>query len=336
MNELVSIIVPVYNVSRYIRQCVDSLIKQSYRNTEILLIDDGSTDESGSICDQYALSDKRVHVFHKNNGGLSDARNVGLNNAKGDLIAFVDSDDWVEETWLYELVMELQKKKADIVAGGFVAHFKNGSYIHKEKEGIYTSEEALQLLLENIYLHDHVCTKVFKRSLWDTVRFPKNVLFEDIRTTYKTFLQAKTIVVTSGCKYNYRQRGTSIARGGFNAGKLKNLESIQYLMSDESIKKRSEYVNLLKKRLTRVNAYLFREMMLSLNFDKMNEIEKDIAKELYSRVKADKNIILNEKDCETSIKLIAFIAGFGFPITQRVLNSSLVTKYYGSKYICYE
>ena len=119
-NLLVSVIVPIYNVEKYLRKCVDSILNQTYKNLEIILVDDGSPDNCGNICDEYALSDSRIRIIHKKNGGLSDARNAGLDIARGNYILFVDSDDYIDETMVEKLYEALEKEKAEMSLCSFV------------------------------------------------------------------------------------------------------------------------------------------------------------------------------------------------------------------------
>ena len=125
MEDLISVIVPIYNVEKYINRCIDSIIEQTYTNLEIILVDDGSTDNSGSICDEYAKKDNRIKVIHKENGGVSSARNVGLDTAIGQYITFVDSDDYIEKKYCEILLKTLKKQKADCVACGYNRIYKN-------------------------------------------------------------------------------------------------------------------------------------------------------------------------------------------------------------------
>lgn len=127
MNDLISIIVPVYNVEKYLNKCIDSIINQTYKNIEIILVDDGSTDNSGKICDEYLLRDSRIKVIHKNNGGLSSARNEGINISSGEYIGFVDSDDWVEPNMYEEMYKKILYSNADIVDCGYWKEYENKS-----------------------------------------------------------------------------------------------------------------------------------------------------------------------------------------------------------------
>lgn len=210
MNKL-SIIVPIYNVEKYLKKCIDSILEQTYKNLEIILIDDGSTDNSGKICDEYENKDCRIKVIHKKNGGLSDARNYGISIATGDYLGFIDSDDVIDRD-MYEILYEkITQYNADIAICGFKKFFEgeNIEYKKSEKYEIYTSKEAIkQLLLDN--LTNHAWNKLYNKKLFEDIRYPKGKNFEDIGTTYKLFLKSKKIInIHSEC-YGYLLRGNSI------------------------------------------------------------------------------------------------------------------------------
>ena len=231
-QELITIIVPVYNVKPYLEECINSIIAQTYKHLEIILVDDGSTDGSSQLCDKYCEIDNRIKVIHKKNGGLSDSRNAGLDVMQGKYVGFIDSDDKVNEFFIESLYCKMVENKADICAGGFVAAFKNGEIRQPEKGGVISSREAICKLIENVDLHDHVCTKLFKASLFKEIRFPQGRVFEDIRTTYKVFLKASKVIIIDDCYYWYRQRGNGIARGRFNINKLQMVEAVEDLGND--------------------------------------------------------------------------------------------------------
>lgn len=215
-NVSISIIVPVYNVEQYLRRCVDSLVNQTYRNLEIILVDDGSPDRCGEICDDYAEKDDRIVVIHKPNGGLSDARNKGIDIARGDYIMFIDSDDWIEKEACKELVKIATKEQADIIPFGVNNVYDNGkieSYPIKFKGNI-TSADCIKALIYNIKdygIFNYACNKMYSIDLFDNIRFQSGKLAEDQGMTYKLFHIAKRIYVCDKQLYNYYQRVGSIS-----------------------------------------------------------------------------------------------------------------------------
>lgn len=209
---LVSIIVPIYKVEPYLRRCLDSIVNQTYTNLEIILIDDGSPDGCPQICDEYAANDNRIVVIHKENGGLSDARNAGLDICKGEYISFVDSDDWVDEKYIEVLLSLSIKENTDIVIGEYVKI--NGKIPQKEENvwtKTYSSKEALiRLFSKNNITYTVSWGKLYKKELFNSIRFPIGKYHEDEFTTYILFYNSTKIVYTSKALYNYYQRAGSI------------------------------------------------------------------------------------------------------------------------------
>lgn len=202
---MISIIVPVYKVEPYLRQCVDSILGQTYRDIEVLLIDDGSPDRCGEICDEYERQDARVRVFHTENRGLSAARNLGLREARGEYIGFVDSDDWIEPDMYEVLLKRLQETGADIgVCGLWYEHEKTKREL-KLQEDIYDSNDALSLLIEE-KISNHAWNKLYKAELFQNISFPEGVFFEDIVTMHRIIEFCHRVATTQAFGYHYRQR----------------------------------------------------------------------------------------------------------------------------------
>lgn len=212
--ELLSVIVPVYNVERYLPRCVDSILAQTYQNLEILLVDDGGADASGKICDDYAAKDPRVQVIHKTNGGLSSARNAGLDAARGEYLAFVDSDDWIEpDAYAYMLTLARKYGVKLVCAGRFDVDGKTGQRrlgLCPQKEELITAEE----MVGRIFLWDgcdsSACDKLYHRSLFQGRRYPEGKVCEDVPVTYRIALQAEQVVLCDRPFYNYYHRPDSI------------------------------------------------------------------------------------------------------------------------------
>ncbi len=215
MEDKISVIVPIYNVAPYLRECIDSIIGQSYKNIEILLIDDGSTDESPSICDEYSLIDKRIRVFHKENGGLSDTRNFGIKKATGKYLSFIDSDDYISNDFLYTLYDNLKKSKMKISATGYCFLFPNDEVEYNNFRGInraYNEEEA-QIYLNSVgYFNVAAWNKLYEKELFQDIEFPVGKKSEDWFIMYKLIERANGIYYSSDEKYFYRQRKGSITK----------------------------------------------------------------------------------------------------------------------------
>ena len=213
-EKLLSVIVPVYNVEAYLCRCVDSILSQSYRELEVILVDDGSGDDSGRICDEYAAADPRVRVIHKENGGLSSARNRGLEAAKGDYLTFVDSDDWIEPESYGPMIGLLEQYDGDLVCGGrYDVDGKTGEktlgLCPKKTERISGEEMAGRIFLWD-GCDSSACDKLYCRRLFGTLRYPEGKVCEDVSVTYKIVLEAKAAVLWDKPFYNYYHRPGSI------------------------------------------------------------------------------------------------------------------------------
>lgn len=211
MFGLVSIIVPVHNAEKYLDECISSILNQSYSDIEVLLVDDGSTDSSGKICEGFATDDPRVSVLHIDNRGPASSRNYALDLAKGEWIMFVDSDDYIDSDLCETALKQACDNKADIVVFGF-----NKVYENKEKQckielesGEVTKELAMSLL-NNEFFGSYVWNRIYKKSVWNSIRMPAGCLFEDIGTQYKLFETASRLFFTDCYKYHYRQHRNSI------------------------------------------------------------------------------------------------------------------------------
>ena len=214
-DALISVIVPVYNVEAYLARCVDSILAQTYKNLQILLVDDGATDASGRICDEYAAADPRITVIHKKNGGLSSARNAGIEAAQGEYLAFVDSDDWIEPEMYAHMLTLMEKYRGTLVCAG--RYDVNGATGEK-KVGLCPKDErciSAEEMVGKIFLWDgcdsSACDKLYHRSLFATFRYPEGKVCEDVPTTYKIVLQAQRVVLCDRPFYNYYHRSGSIS-----------------------------------------------------------------------------------------------------------------------------
>ena len=204
---MISVVVPVFNVEKYLKKCIESIINQTKKELQIILVNDGSTDKSGKICDSYKEKDKRICVIHKKNGGLSSARNAGINIARGQYIAFIDSDDWIEPDYFELLYKGIEKFNADISVIQFnkIRDFKKISYISKTYTEWYkyNNEEAMRILFSDKIIGYSAVNKLYKTELFSNIRYPEGLLMEDKATTYKLIDKSKSIVVNKSQKYHY-------------------------------------------------------------------------------------------------------------------------------------
>jgi len=229
---LISIIVPVFNVEPYLIKCIDSILDQTYKDFELILVDDGSPDKSGEICDVYSRKDNRIKVIHKHNGGLADARNAGLAIANGEFVGFVDSDDYVEANMYEELLNACLINNAEIaVCGRYdVTQYGITKAFSFSGEKIWSSKEAIanSLILNDI--DSSACDKLFKRSLFDSIRFPLGKYNEDIFIMVKILDQANKIVHIGKSKYYYCHRANSITTENFSTKKLDAIEACNHVI----------------------------------------------------------------------------------------------------------
>lgn len=219
MELLVSVIIPVYNVENLLQRCVDSVIKQTYSNLEIILVNDGSTDQSGVMCDDLKTRDSRIVVYHKPNGGLSDARNHGIERANGELIIFLDSDDWMDLSTIEKLYKLMKISDADISICNHIATSNENEKPNQLNYEVYeySNLEALLELYGKRSVQMAVSWgKLFKKQLFETVRFPLNKIHEDEFVIHHLLYQAHRVVYTSEPLMFYWQRPDSITGVGFN------------------------------------------------------------------------------------------------------------------------
>ncbi len=210
---MVSVIMAAYNTAEYLPTALNSVVSQTYPDWELIAVDDGSMDSSGNILDEWAEKDKRIHVFHTENNGLSAARNVGLKNASGDYIQFLDSDDWLTPTALEEAVSTIEQTNADMVI--FDVYYEGmGISFHERSSmepGIYDSIAVL-IALSCPSIPPYACNKFSKRNLYRGVFFPEGEKWEDVATTFLPVSRAERIAVTGVPLYYYRQRSDAITK----------------------------------------------------------------------------------------------------------------------------
>lgn len=214
----ISVIVPIYKVEAFLEQCVRSICNQTHRNLEIILVDDGSPDNCGSLCDKLTKEDPRIRVIHQKNAGQSAARNAALNVMTGDYVGFVDSDDWIEPKMYETLLLLLQQHHAQIAACGMctdrgISH--NREYPQKSDIEVFSQTEALIEVTRNQKVTNSVCDKLWDKAVFDTVRFPSGEYFEDMKIVYKCLELIETVAYTPEPYYIYRMTEESTTRGRF-------------------------------------------------------------------------------------------------------------------------
>lgn len=269
MNQLISIIVPVYNIEAYIKQCIESILSQTYTKFELILIDDGSPDNCGKICDEYANVDDRIKVFHKQNGGLSDARNYGLRKAKGEYVSFVDGDDYIDKHFYAMLIDAMLTTNCDI-AECYSINFEDGCIPKANYEDSRRVLNSFDWLTESgvrNFLPCVVWNKIYKKELFDNIEFPVGRHYEDEATTYKVIYKANRIVRINSALYFYRQRNGSIT----------TLEKDMKEINEQYQALEEKYVYFVNKNETKISKYA--ETKLALYMASVYWIRKKLSGE---------------------------------------------------------
>ncbi len=304
MGKLISVIIPVYNVEQYLPYCLDSIIQQTYRNLEILLIDDGSTDCSGAICENYALRDKRIKVIHKKNGGLSDARNKGLDICSGDYVSFVDADDYVGSDYIEQLYSAICETHAEIAVCDTYKFYDEAKLLsaipQKGPKLLFSNIEALEDALYRRNLTFYANGKLYKNELFREIRFPYDRLFEDLYTTYKVIYRANQVVYLPLPNYFYRQRTGSIVNSSFQKKRM------------ESVKACYEILNFVtQKRLPLVRAVESKIFISCIDLSRRIQDKEKYNEEwkfLYGEIKKYRWIVFKDSNNKYLVRIIAALS----------------------------
>ena len=296
MNDLnkVSVVIPVYNVEIYIRDCVESVVKQTYSNLEIILVDDGSTDRSGEICDELQGTDQRICVIHKANGGLSDARNAGIDVATGKYITFIDSDDFVAVNYVEYLLGLIEEYNADISVCEYKETFSRNNEEHKietDEKKIFDGKEGTLDLLYQKNFTSSACAKMYKIELFSEVRFPKGKLHEDVAIMYLLFMNSKRISKGKEVLYFYYQRQGSIVNSEFNSRRM------DYLIHTKQIIKEMKEIDtaLWKAAVSRHISACF-QILFSMPY---NKIKEQYGLFIWNEVKQYRKIVMKDGKART-------------------------------------
>jgi len=317
MHEKVSVIVPIYKVEKYLRECIDSIINQTYTNLEIILVDDGSPDNCGAICDEYTLKDFRIRVIHKENGGLSHARNAGLDIATGDYYCFVDSDDMLPDHSVRTLLDLMKTHSGDMVIAGF-ERFSDESgevFFSTEDEGLWTHVYSREEALKDFYRDGcQAWAVLYKRKIHEHIRFPKGEINEDEAIVFQILDLCDQVVVTSRVVYSYRNREESITTSSFSEKKLAWVKHCR----DNLAFIQEKYPQLEEYALQRYRGSLLwalREMALS--DESFPEAYRDIRSQLKSNRKSFIRTAFNSK---SEILRFAFFEIVPFGLIRRILR----------------
>ena len=310
MKPLISIIIPVYNVEQYIEKCVDSLTGQTYNNIEIILINDGSTDDSGAICDELAKKDDRIVVLHQENAGVSAARNNALDIMKGDYVTFVDSDDYVDDHFIECLYTALESNNADISTCGhyrveFDGTLKKIYHLSDNPEDIICLSGKDSIM--NMF-YERICSassgsKLYKRELFDNLRYPGYIMGEDTFIVYHTFKKAALIAHTNKPLYYYVQHSASVTNSKCNYFKFYDYVRLyDHIVSIEHSEKNTEYFKAIANRLIENNFWVYMKLR---NCPNMFNAEK---KHIEDNIKRYRKYVINNPQAKPRIKIACLLS----------------------------
>ncbi|MDU6765984.1 MAG: glycosyltransferase family 2 protein [Gemella haemolysans] len=303
MDEKISVIVPVYNVEQYLERCVDSIINQTYKNLEIILVNDGSTDNSGQLCDELAKKDDRIRVIHKKNGGLSDARNMGIDEAEAELIGFIDSDDYIDEDMYELLINNLKAANADLSMCGHYDVYNNvlEAQVVDKKTWELSPQEAIKMVMEAKILSVTAVNKLYKKSLFSELKFEIGKIAEDAFIMIKLLDKCNKIVATNEKKYYYVHRENSITTQKFSLKFLNVIEA--YEQNKEIIlEKYPELKEVAQMRMNWAYFYVLDRLLLDKDYN-----DKKLENKLISYLKDYSKSILTDS-LFTKGRKIGFVA----------------------------
>lgn len=278
-KKLISVIVPIYKVENFLRDCVESILRQTYSNYELILVDDGSPDNCGQICDSYAKNDKRIKVIHKKNGGLSDARNAGLDIAQGEYVTFIDSDDIIWEGYLEILIKNALKYNADIVQGELTNSLKELGGKADKSEMLLNGKEIFRKFLLCKGFDVYIWKNLYSRHLFRDIRFPVGRINEDNLTIYKLYFEAQRAVYIPRIIYFYRINPNGIMHSKFNKRRFELLsvedEIVSYLGENAD-----KYIQEIKCYGMRVQIWIYHACLLAGEEDTFQKEMQELRKSL--------------------------------------------------------
>lgn len=303
MGEKISVIVPVYNVEQYLERCVDSIINQTYTNLEIILVNDGSTDNSGKLCDELAKKDERIRVIHKENGGLSDARNRGIDEAESDLVGFIDSDDYIDSDMYEVLLKNLNNTDADLSMCALYDVYNNTpeAQVTNKETWELSSEQAIKMVMEAKILSVTAVNKLYRKSLFTDLKFEVGKIAEDAFIMIKLLDKCEKIVATNEKKYYYVHRENSITTQKFSTKFLNVIEAYEQ-NSNIILEKYPKLKDVAQTRMNWAYFYVLDRLLLDDNYN-----DKELENKLISYLKNHRKDILNDP-LFTKGRKIGFIA----------------------------
>lgn len=319
-EDLISVIVPVYGVEKYLQKCIDSICGQTYRNLQIVLVDDGSPDDCGAICENAKKLDKRVTVIHKQNGGVSDARNFGIDVAKGKYITFIDGDDYISSDFIEYLYRLIKTNNAEISIAGFVKTKKRDdkSRINNPSTECFSQREALREMLYARKFSMSPWGKLYLTEFYSNIRYPYGkIAGEDILTTYKVFNKACKIIYGNQICYYYLRRSGSILNSSSSKKIFDMIDGLEQLKRELPMK---------KYRLDKAYASQMIECIASILEHKPNLRE---LKEwgVWEKFKKNRRVVLSDSDASKRVRAYALLSYLGLPVLSQIISSYYIYKW---------
>lgn len=310
MNDLISVIIPIFKVEKYLNRCVDSIINQTYRNLEIILVDDGSPDNCPQICDDYAEKDNRIKVIHKINGGLSDARNAGMDVATGNYFSFIDSDDYISSDFFETLYNVLISEKSDIVECSVVKFYEDDHFDDFSDDCLiktFIKTEAMSKLISEKCFHQYVWNKLYKAELVKDIKYAVGKLNEDEFWTYQVFGRSERVTKINKTMYYYFQRNSSIMGNDYN---LRRLDALEGKSNRQKYIEKYFPTLALKAKIDLYNSCMFAYQSV-LKF--MNGSEKNQAIKIIKKYKKEYDLSFKEiRNISDSTKKYFYLAKLNF------------------------
>lgn len=318
----ISVIVPIFNVEQYLENCINSIINQTYENLEIILVDDGSPDNCGAICDEFAVKDNRIKVILKENGGLSSARNAGLDIATGDLIAFIDSDDWIEPEMLTVLERILSENSADFSVCGMITDYGNAVINNKlslSNVVKVNKPEIFNLILNAPNFYGYACNKLFKKDIIGDLRFDESLMScEDLDFCVRLSEKCNLAVFTNQKFYHYMQHSASMTgETGYSTRKLSVLKAYENILPYYE-KYNPENLSIIRKNYLKIAINIKGRMLHN------NIIDTEISNRLQKVIDENYKLVLRDKEIKFATKFNIFISnkfpGLILSIKQKILK----------------
>lgn len=319
---MISVIVPIYNAAQYLEKCVNAILEQTYNEIEILLIDDGSSDNSGELCDEYEERKFCIHVIHTENGGAAHARNVGLDNAQGDYIVFVDADDVIPEDHLQVLAETQEKYDADMVVASVT--YVPGPTVGC-KECVCNTWEFIEKVLYRDGAADYPISKLYRREMFEGIRFKEGITSEDFELFYRLYKRAKIIAVTDATTYYYKQNPGSVSNGSFSEKFFNRIDICKNIIRELSNEKPEL---LLAAQALYVDEAIWLYGILPVSFKKEKNKLKSIVRSNAKKVLQNKKVVKNRK-----LRILIFLISPQLWVIRMKLKFLFIRAYRGS--ICF-